>query len=562
MRTLFNLVIFAVCLHLLMNDVVGSLHYEGARVVKRDDRTSVFESEFGSISTVDIDDGTGRRTHHFQFIDMEPNSLFLPVLLHADMILYVKSGSGVLSWTEGDKSDKINEVNLQRGDLYSLKSNSLFYLNSTISSVSDYPRLKIVAIFTNPDDDDELQGPFVGPYSSISDLVRSFDRPVLQATFQVPQEVIEELTNSTATQAIVHADQQSEKESWEEEMMHVNAMFGIQRFDKQEANKKKKKKKYTTTFNIYKEAPDFQNCNGWSKVVTKHDLRALQGSQIGVYVVNLTKGSMMGPHWNPSGAEVAMVLDGEGMVQVVCPSRLTNKDCKNTRVRVEKGDVFTVPRFHPSAQMSFNNGSFVFMGFSTTSKKNQPQFLAGKDSVLQALDESILGVSLNVSNTTVGQLVSPRDKSILMDCTSCAEELEMSIEQEPGKERPEEEEEEEERREEEEEEERREEEQREGGRGEKETPEEEMSRGRERREEEAEAEEQMGGRGGKKETPEEEMSRSRGRERREEEAEAEEEMGGRGEDERAGRQREEEERGEPWENKKLKLNTEVGKVES
>ncbi|KAL9245977.1 hypothetical protein vseg_019567 [Gypsophila vaccaria] len=543
MRPLYFYVVIlvvVVCLQCIVSS--GRVHYERARVVRKGERTTVFKSEFGSISTVDIDDGTGRRSsnYHMQFISMQPNSLFLPVLLHADMVLYVKSGRGVISWVEaGEKSDKMNEVNLQRGDFYRLKSNSLFYLNSmnATSFVPDYPLLRIVAIFTNPDED-ELQGTFVGPYSSISDIVRGFDEAVLQATFQVPQQVIEDITNSSSTQAIVQSDQQSEKESWEEEMMLVNTMFGIQRLVTQDANSKKK---YTKTFNIYKEAPDFENCYGWSKVVTKHDLRVLQGSQIGLYMVNLTKGSMMGPHWNPSATEVVVVLDGEGVVQVVCPSKLTNKHCKNIRVQVEEGDVFTVPRFHPTAQMAFNNGSFVFLGISTTSKKNQPQFLAGKDSVLQSLDESILGVSLNVSNTTAGQLLATRRvQPMLMDCTSCAEDLEVSIEEEQRGKWPKKEEE------------RREEEQgrweeSERGRGKRETSEEEMRRGREKSEEEYEGEESERGRG-KRETSEEEMRR--GREKSKEEYEEE-------------TSRHEEEPGKwPRNSTKLKINTNVGKMES
>lgn len=139
---------------------------------------------------------------------------------------------------------------------------------------------------------------------------------------------------------------------------------------------------------------------------------------------------MMGPHWNPMATEIAIVLHGQGMVRVVCPSTGKQSDCKNMRFKVEEGDAFAVPRFHPMAQMSFNNDSFVFVGFSTSTSTNYPQFLAGKRSVLQELDKQILSVSFNVSNTTINQLLAQQEEYIILDCTSCAEEEESIMQEE------------------------------------------------------------------------------------------------------------------------------------
>lgn len=148
---------------------------------------------------------------------------------------------------------------------------------------------------------------------------------------------------------------------------------------------------------------------------------------------------MMGPHWNPMATEIAVVLQGQGMVRVVCSSSAKESECKNMRFMVKEGDVFTVARFHPMAQMSFNNDSFVFMGFSTTRGRNHPQFLAGKSSVLQTLDKEVLAVSFNVTNTTIDQLLAPQADSIMLECTSCAEEERRIMEEEIEREREEEE---------------------------------------------------------------------------------------------------------------------------
>lgn len=105
----------------------------------------------------------------------------------------------------------------------------------------------------------------------------------LISILQVPEEVIEELTSATDTPAIVHAEPKK-KNFWQRELLFVDALFGIQSYGLKEAENKKKK-----TFNFFKEDPDFKNYNGWSTVVTKHDLHALHGSHISVFMANLTK---------------------------------------------------------------------------------------------------------------------------------------------------------------------------------------------------------------------------------------------------------------------------------
>lgn len=60
-------------------------------VVKRDQRWNVFSTDSGEISAVKVSDGK-YGFYHLQFITMEPDSLFLPVHLHSDMVFYVDSG--------------------------------------------------------------------------------------------------------------------------------------------------------------------------------------------------------------------------------------------------------------------------------------------------------------------------------------------------------------------------------------------------------------------------------------------------------------------------------------
>ncbi|KVI02751.1 Cupin 1 [Cynara cardunculus var. scolymus] len=116
-------------------------------LVKRDQRWLVASSAFGEITAVKMSDGKDG-FYHLQFITMEPGSLFLPVHLHSDMVFFVDSGNGTLSWT-GVEQDygELRQVNLQAGDVYRLRSGSFFYLQNNLEF--DRQKLRINAIFSD-----------------------------------------------------------------------------------------------------------------------------------------------------------------------------------------------------------------------------------------------------------------------------------------------------------------------------------------------------------------------------------------------------------------------------
>ncbi|KAJ0592234.1 putative rmlC-like cupin domain superfamily, rmlC-like jelly roll protein [Helianthus annuus] len=559
---------FIVCFCLFFPQSTTALHGGGSvvpgkhgTVVTLDQRRVVVSTEFGEISTVKVSDGK-EGFYDLQFITMEPNSLFVPVHLHSDMVFYVNSGNGTLSWVDlGKEKGKLRQVELRTGDVYRLPTGSFFYMQSNLES--DRRKFRINAIFSDSREEirvciqteipyiaqtqkhhiyivDYMQqdGSSFGAYSSLADLLLGFDDKVLQAALNVDEVVIQELRSGGPQQMIVHGVSKA-KELFEVHYRNMRAFLGL--IDDNgmiEVNKNKKGK----AFNILEAKHDFENCNGWSLVVTSKQMDALRDSDFGIFMVNLTKGAMMGPHWNPLTAEIAVALSGRGMVHVVCPSTLDEAECKNSRFRVEEGDVFVVPRYHPMAQISFNNGSFVFMGFTTTQKNNHPQYLVGSASVFQVLDKRVLAASLGVSNTTMDELLSAQNEAIILECTSCAEEEERLMEEEIQRQKEEEarEREEEERKKEEEEEAKRQEE--EARREEEEARKrEEEEAAAKREEEEARKREEEEARKREEEEAKREQEAKRRQEEEEEAAREQEEARKREEEEAARREQEEQE---------------------
>lgn len=76
----------------------------GPLLVRKECRRTVASTASGEITAVDVRDGYGV-AYHLQFITMAPSSLFLPVLLHTDMVFYVQSGMTSRNSSTREKMD-------------------------------------------------------------------------------------------------------------------------------------------------------------------------------------------------------------------------------------------------------------------------------------------------------------------------------------------------------------------------------------------------------------------------------------------------------------------------
>ncbi|KFK30291.1 hypothetical protein AALP_AA7G242500 [Arabis alpina] len=345
------------------------------------------------------------------------------------MVFFVDSGSGILNWVDTEATNS----QIKKGDVYRLRPGSVFYLQSKPVDIYLGTKLRIYAIFS--DSQECLHDPCFGAYSSITDLLFGFDQSILQSAFGVPQEIIGLMQNRTQPPLIVQdmlsTPGQANTDMWQFPPRLLKLFGGDVSADsvmesaenkKKEKKEKKQKSKKAKTFNVFESEPDFESPNGRTITINTNDLKALSGSKVGVFMVNLTQGSMMGPHWNPWACEISIVLKGSGMVRVLRNSiSKSSSECNSSRFKVEEGDIFAVPRLHPMAQMSFISDSLVFVGFTTSAKNNEPQFLAGKSSALRALDREVLAASFNVSTVMIDGLLGAQKEAVVLGCPFCAE---------------------------------------------------------------------------------------------------------------------------------------------
>ncbi|KAG6505424.1 hypothetical protein ZIOFF_037780 [Zingiber officinale] len=384
-------------------------------LVTKESRRAVVSTDAGSITSVDVNHES-RGRYHLEFITMEPSSLFLPVLLHADMLFYVHSGNGrVHTSVREDEKERVEHVDVERGDVSVVEKGSVFYVQSRPSLTEE--SLQIHLLFNHVDEGNSEKA-WNEAYSIIGDLIHGFAAKILQKGFGVSEETIQAIKRVEKPPLIIpflHNNEMMETHTW------IRRITSDTHDELAKKNKSKNKK-----FNFFKAKPDVENCNGWSTVLTHKDLKALESSHIEAFMVNLR------PHWNPSASEIAIVIHGQGMVQVVCPNQapIDMYQCEEINFRVKEGDVVAVPGHLPMSHMSYNNGSLVFVGFSGITGKNSPQWLVGKNSVLRTIDQEILALALNVPKSIVKDLVRSRSEPMILDCTSCAEKLDEKMEEE------------------------------------------------------------------------------------------------------------------------------------
>lgn len=124
---------------------------------------------------------------------------------------------------------------------------------------------------------------------------------------------------------------------------------------------------------------------------------------------------MMAPHVNPSATEYTIVLRGYGKIQILFPN---GSNAMEAEIRV--GDIFYIPRYFPFCHIAARNGPLEFIGFTTSSKKSYPQFLAGAASLLKTIMGPELAAAFGVSEGTMKEVVDAQHEALILPSTWAA----------------------------------------------------------------------------------------------------------------------------------------------
>ncbi|KAM3374143.1 hypothetical protein P3S68_012857 [Capsicum galapagoense] len=373
---------------------------------------------------------------HIGFISMEPNSLFIPQYLDSDLVLFVQHGQARIGHIY---RDKLAEMHLKHGDVYTIPAGSAFYLENR----AENERLCIICSIDITSESmgwHAFQSFFIGGGVHPASVLAGFDHNTLSTALNVSTEELNSLLTRQTSGPIVHLSGSHHTNMWSEflaqephqKLAHLKRIvnFGGESSPKEEETTWSLRKflfnllnredvvkgvnhKAPSTYNLYHKKHNFKNDYGWSKNVDECDYSPLKQSGNSVYLVHLSPGSMMAPHVNPTAIEYGVVLKGTGRIQIVYPNGTL---AVNARVR--QGDVFWVPRYFPFCQIASTNGPFEFFGITTSARKNHPQFLVGRNSLMHSLRGPELAAAYGIDERRLKRIANAQREQIILPSSS------------------------------------------------------------------------------------------------------------------------------------------------
>ncbi|KAL3618628.1 hypothetical protein CASFOL_037710 [Castilleja foliolosa] len=367
---------------------------------------------------------------HIGFIRMEPTSLFIPHYLDSSLILFIHSGEAKIGHMD---NDELVEKSLKRGDIYRIKAGSVFYLVNT----EEGQRLNVICSIDTSDSLEwhTIQSFFVAGGTYPASVLAGFDHSTLSAAFNVSEAELGKMLMRQSHGPIVHLSDSCSPNVWSKflDMDHHHKVAHMKRtahINKQEnvqvqkpkwsirkllfsifgkAGEKMGSETTPDSYNIFDRTPNFKNDYGWSTALDGSDYAPLQHEDVGVYLVNLSAGSMMAPHMNPRATEYGIVLRGSGYIQIVYPN-----GSLAMKAKVKEGNVFWVPRYFPFCQIASGTGPFEFFGFTTSARDNKPQFLVGANSLLHAMRGPELEEAFEMSKDRLEGIIDAQRESVIL----------------------------------------------------------------------------------------------------------------------------------------------------
>ncbi|XP_039136721.1 vicilin-like seed storage protein At2g28490 [Dioscorea cayenensis subsp. rotundata] len=375
---------------------------------------------------------------HIGFISMEPNSLFIPQYIDANLIFFVRRGEVKMGWIY---KDEYVEKKLKMGDVNFIPAGSAFYMvNTGIGQ-----RLQIIcSIDASQTIGSSSYHPFyIAGGINPSSVLFGFDMGTLTTALNATAEEIGKVMTSRTDGAIVFIDGKEAEPPAKFMKRKLKEMSGRRDGDvdvedgeeiddggvwtwrkmlssllKTRKGKAKGPVRAPDSYNLYDSAPDFKNKYGWSLALDENEYEPLKHSDFGVYLVNLTGGTMLAPHVNPRATEFGVVLGGEGRVQVVFPNGTMAMN-----EEVSEGDVFWVPRYFPFCHIASRSGPMEFFGFTTAARRNWPQFLAGARSLLKTMMGPELAAGFGVNQTRLRRMVEAQKEELFLPTWPVKEEF-------------------------------------------------------------------------------------------------------------------------------------------
>ncbi|RWW86005.1 hypothetical protein BHE74_00005281 [Ensete ventricosum] len=182
-------------------------------------------------------------------------------------------------------------------------------------------------------------------------------------------------------------------------------------------------------YNLLQKRPSHSNEYGELYEARSSDYRRLQDLDVDVSVANISERSMMAPSYNSRATKLAMVVEGRGHFEMVCPRR--SGDARGSedatepegqqrdryravRSQVSPGSVFVIPPGHPVTAVAAANENLQVLCFGIRAGRNRKYYLAGKNNVMNELDREAKQLSFGAPAEEVQEVFDAQPESVFL----------------------------------------------------------------------------------------------------------------------------------------------------
>ncbi|XP_038898840.1 vicilin Jug r 6.0101-like [Benincasa hispida] len=348
----------------------------------------------------------GIENFRVSIVEANPSTFVIPTHFDAEILLFVAQGRGTITVIK----EKRGSFDVKCGDVFRIPSGAPFYFINK----DEHQKLKIVKLLqpTSVPGHFEIFQPAGGENSE--SFYTAFSWDLLEAAFKIPREKLERFFDQQKPGTIIKAS----REQIRSLSQHEEIIPRIWPFSEGETER---------PFNLLKQHPWQSNKFGRLFEAYPDEFSQLRDLGVAVAFANMTKGSMMAPHYNSKAMKIAVVVEGEGGFQMACPhlssssgrsgrwsereqERKGGRTYQKIRGQLRRGVVFIVPAGHPFSVFASPNHGLQIVCFEVNAYGNTKYLLAGKDNIVNKMERVARELGFNTPGREVERMFRQQEE--------------------------------------------------------------------------------------------------------------------------------------------------------
>ncbi|KAK1313660.1 Vicilin-like antimicrobial peptides 2-1 [Acorus calamus] len=381
----------------------------------------------------------GIDNYRLAILKANPNTFIIPNHWDAEAVFFVVQGRGTITMLREENRESHN---LRVGDIMHVPAGTTTYLINNDNNQKLYIA-KILQPISTPGQFETFFG--VGGENPES-FYKSFSTEVLEAAFnvvfvkhQTRRDKLDRLFGQQRKGAIIRAS--------EEQIRSMSRSTGGRGWPFHGESSK-------GPYNLFDKRPSLSNEHGQLFEACSEDYQQLRDLNMDVSFINISSGSMLTLNYNSQATKMAMVVGGNGQIEMACPhvsgergrsqqsqrekeqeqqheeqeqqqeeeeeeeeekqeGRRAQRGQRGQRsvhyqrvsARLSPGTAFVVPAGHPIAIVSSGNENLRIVSFGANANNNKRFFLAGRNIIWNQMEREAKELSFGMASREVEEII-------------------------------------------------------------------------------------------------------------------------------------------------------------